>query len=795
MRIFNKVGAVTRHAHGFDAALEDGWRLKVRAMSEILLRIVIEPAEGLPLDRSWMVAPEGDVPWEGRPRDDTAGFAPPAIALATDAEAARLTAGDFRLTLTGSPLRLSVEQRSGEQWLPWISDRKTGGFALTERGQRLRHFQHRPFTDRHFGLGDKTGPLDRTGRRFRLMQLDALGYDAEIGDPLYKHVPYMAVQSGQGADRVTGGLFYDSLSPMTFELGCERSNYHGIYRYVEAEERGMDLWLIAGPDLASVTRRFTELTGRPALGPRWSFGFAFTTMHHADDPNAQAIIETFAERCRKEEIAISAIHFGSGYSSRGKRRYVFTWNREKFPDPAELFSKLEALGFPTVANLKPVLIDDHPDYAGVKAAGGFIKDAAGEPVLEQFWDGMGSYLDFTNPAMIRWWQERLQKQVLDVGFTAGWNDNNEYEIGRDDSVATGFGQPFGATLARPLHALLMTRATHEATQARSAALRPFTITRAGPAGLQRYGETWTGDNFTSWHTLKWNIRNALSLALSGQSKVGHDIGGFTGPRPGPELLCRFIEMMALHPRAVMNSWKPEVAPGWQAGTTPWLYPEIMPEVRAALNLRTTFLPLMYALAHQAHRDGSPIIRPLFHDFPDDPAAYAESDALMLGPDVLFSPVVEEGARTKTQYLPAGPSGWIDFRNGVLHPAGATVTVAAELGQPPVFIRAGAVLALASETPAIRPHDAPARQLYIAAASETGHGAGTHIEDDGTSWAFREGDMLVCRFEAEWSAKELVVRVQRSAGLRPLPDPSAWRLSGPALAGRQSRVINAGDAQV
>lgn len=769
MQIFQSLGAVTPHAHGFDAALDHGWRLRVRAMSDSLLRVVAEPAEGLPLDRSWMVAPQGDVPWEGRRRDDMAGFAPPPVTLAQTPGGVVWTAGQFRLTLTGSPLRLQVEQKLGDAWSPWISDRETGGLALTERGARIRHFQQRPLTDRHFGLGDKTGPLDRTGRRFRILQLDALGYDAEIGDPLYKHVPYLAVQSGP----VTGGLFYDTLAPMTFDLGCERSNYHGIYRYVEAEERGLDLWLIAGPDLAAVTRRFTLLTGRPALPPRWSFGFAFTTMHHADDPKAQSVIEAFAERCRAEKIPISAIHFGSGYSSRGKRRYVFTWNRDKFPDPQALFAKLEALGFPTVANLKPVLIDDHPDYASVKAAGGFVKDAQGEPVLEQFWDGMGSYLDFTNPQMIRWWQERLQRQVLDVGFTAGWNDNNEYEIGRDGSVATGFGEPIDAPSARPLHALLMTRATFEATQARAPDLRPFTITRAGPAGLQRYGETWTGDNYTSWHTLKWNIRNALSMALSGQSKVGHDIGGFTGPRPDAELLCRFVEMMALHPRAVMNSWKPDVAFGAEAATTPWLYPEVLPQVRQALDLRTTFLPLMYALAHKAHHEGAPIIRPLFHDDPDDPLAYADQDALMLGPDVLFSPVVEPGARTKTQYLPAGAAGWVDFHTGAVHAAGSTVTVDAPLGRPPVFIRVGAALVLASRTPDVKPHDAPARRLYLAVAGASGIGSGHHVEDDGISWAYQTGDVLDCGISLSWRPGEVAVRLHRLAGNRPLPPASEW----------------------
>ena len=583
--------------------------------------------------------------------------------------------------------------------------------------------------------------------------------------------------------RRDGGMFYDSLAPMTFDLGCERSNYHGIYRYVEIEEQGLDLWLIAGPDLALTTQRFTMLTGRPALPPRWSFGFAFTTMHHADDNNGQKIIENFAERCRIEGIPISAIHLGSGYSSRGKRRYVFTWNRHKFPGPPALFAKLAAMGFPTVANLKPVLIDDHPDYAGIKADGGFVKDEAGDAVLEQFWDGMGSYLDFTNRETIRWWQERLKSQVLDVGFTAGWNDNNEYEISRDGAVTSGFGTPISAITTRPLHALLMTRATFEATQARSPALRPFTITRAGPAGLQRYGETWTGDNFTSWHTLKWNLRNALSMALSGQSKVGHDIGGFTGPRPGPELLCRFVEMMALHPRAVMNSWKPEVAQDWRAATTPWIHPEVLPQIREALNLRTTFLPLMYTLAHAAHRDGTPIIRPLFHDFPDDPRAFEDQDAMMLGPDVLFSPVVIEGARTKMQYLPVGPSGWIEYRTGAVHPAGTSVCASAELGQPPIFIRVGAALVLARETPVVKPHDAPARRLYLAVAGEQGAGNGQHFEDDGASWDFRNGDALDCAIRLAWTRDHVTVAFQKRAGQRPVPPQEAWTVDGEGLKGR------------
>lgn len=787
MRIFHATGAVTPRPHGIEVGLDDGWRLCLVATAEDLLRVVLEPAAGLPIDRTWMVAPEGDVPWEGRPRDDLAGFAPPPVAVETLPDGAtRLTAGRLRVTVRSAPLRLEVEQSVDGVWRAWIADRPTGGFVRTDGDRRVRHYQARGESDRYFGLGDKAGPLDRHGRRFRVLQLDALGYDAEIGDPLYKHVPFAIVRTESEGRAVAGGLFYDSLAPMVFDMGCERSNYHGLYRYVETEEPGLDLWLIAGPDVAAVTRRFTLLTGKPTLPPRWSFGFSFTSMHHADDEKAQEVIAAFAERCRAEGIPIAAIHFGSGYSTRGIRRYVFTWNRDKFPDPKALFAKLDAMGLPSVANLKPVLIDDHPDYPGIAAAGGFVTAETGGPVVEQFWDGMGSYLDFTNPETIRRWQKGVAEQVLGMGFTAGWNDNNEYEIGAENARASGFGTSRDATRIRPIHALLMTRATFEATKALRPGLRPFTVTRAGPAGLQRYAETWSGDNATSWHTLKWNLRNGLSMALCGFSRVGHDIGGFSGPRPDAELLCRFVEAMVLHPRALMNSWKPEAGPGWQAATHPWTHPEVLPEIRAALNLKTTFLPLIYARAVAYARDGEPIIRPLFHDFPDDPRAFDEHDALMLGPDVLFAPVVTEGARTKTQYLPRGPEAWVEFATGAVHPAGAEVTVAAPLGRPPIFVRAGAILTLAAETPVVRPTDAPARRLWVAVAAPSGRAMGTHVEDDGETLRWQTGDFLDVSLRADWDATSLDLALTRRGGDRTVPRAAEWRVE--TSDGRADRTI-------
>ncbi len=787
MIAFQQIVSAKASDHQASFELEDGHTLRVALLSAARVRVSLTPQTGFPVDRSWMVAPGGDVPWDGRSRHGDAGFANPAATLAKSEAGYALTAGNLRVRVTAAPVRLAFDRRRADgTWETVIEDRESGAYLRCDEGRRLRHYQTRVGSERYFGLGDKTGPIDRAGRRFRILQLDALGYDAEQGDPLYKHVPFFAVESAPGS---WAGLFYDTLAPLTVDLGCERSNYHGFYRYVEAEEPALDFYISFGQSLSDIAEDFVHLTGLPHLAPRWAYGFAFTSMHHADDAKAQAKIGAFAERCRADGIPISSIHFGSGYSSRGKRRYVFTWNRDKFPDPAALFAKLRAAELKTVANLKPVLIDDHPAYAGLAADGGFLATKDGAPVVEQFWDGHGSFLDFTNPKTVAWWQTGFERQVLDAGFDCGWNDNNEYEAWREGASGRGFGKEIAVQASRPLHALLMSRATFEASARREPTKRPYTITRAGPPGIQRYAETWSGDNFTSWHTLKWNLRNGLSMALSGLGKIGHDIGGFAGPQPDPELLCRWVEMMALHPRAVMNSWKPDVG----EATEPWTHPSVLDAVRNALRLRYRFLPILYTRGYLGAAHGVPSMVPLLYHYDADPLCRGEHDAFLIGADLLVAPIVEPGQRQRAVYLPKGPEGWADFHTGRLYPAGETVTVEAPLGRPPIFVRVGAVLALAGpDIPAVRPHDAPARHLYFVAGATSGQSQAPspHFEDDGESWSLRSGDFLAMAARLEWARDAVQIVLERKGGTRPLPAAEEFVLDGAGLSGRKVRIVRA-----
>jgi alpha-glucosidase len=702
MKAFGPARIVSAHEHGVDLSLDGGAAFSMEVLEPEMVRVRYRPATGYREPRTWAIAPTTgeDVGWAGRQRDDRSGFSRPGAQVMREAGQVTLRTTGLAVTVREDPLTLSWRDGLGHAL---SGDRMTSSYFADRRTGALRHYLGRDRAERYYGLGDKTGALDLHGRRLRTLGLDSLGYDPQYGDPLYKHWPFVLTRAPGGQ---WWGIYYDTLSTCTFDLGCEHDNYHDLFRYVEIDDGDLDYYLMAGATPGDVIAQFVRMIGGTHLPPRWSLGYAQTAMGLADAPDAQQQLAAFITRIEAEGIPCSAFHYGSGYSSRGKRRYVFTWNADKFPDPKALNARFRNAGMRLVANIKPCLLDDHPAYETMRAQGGFVRDAdSGQPVVDQFWDGVGSYLDFTHPAAVAWWQENLRAQVLDYGIDAGWNDNNEYAIMNDGAACHGFGDLIPMHRARPLHALLMTRASFEAQTRQSPTEATFTVTRGGPPGLQRYAQTWSGDNTTSWETLRWNIRTGLQMSLSGMFSVGHDVGGFSGPSPDPELFLRWVQACCLNPRMVMNSWKVD-------GTVnvPWMHPEVTADVAAAIRLRYTLLPYLWSLFERAHALHQPIIRPTFYDFPGDTRAFADSDDFMLGDALLVAPVVHAGATTRSVYLPEGPDAWFDFHTGARLQAGKVHTVAAPLSTLPVFARSGASIPTAAGVASRQCHDDPVSEV-------------------------------------------------------------------------------------
>jgi alpha-glucosidase len=206
------------------------------------------------------------------------------------------------------------------------------------------------------------------------------------------------------------------------------------------------------------------------------------------------------------------------------------------------------------------------------------------------------------------------------------------------------------------------------------------------AGLQRYAQTWSGDNRTEWKTIRYNARMAIGLALSGVSNSGHDVGGFAGPAPEPELLLRWVQAGVMMPRFSIHSWNDD-----RTVNEPWMYPETLPAIHRLMALRQTLVPFFYDLLHRYHADCEPMVRPTWLDFPGDAQAWEENDEHLLGPDLLVATVMEPGATTRTLRTPAG-TDWIHVWTGEHVSGGTEVTLHAPLdGPPPLLARAGSAM--------------------------------------------------------------------------------------------------------
>ena len=352
----------------------------------------------------------------------------------------------------------------------------------------------------------------------------------------------------------------------------------------------------------------------------------------------------------------------------------FTWDGSRFPDPPKLLADLAKDGFKVVTIIDPGIKHDpnagYTVYDDGVSGGHFVKRGDGSLYLGQVWPGEAVFPDFTRPATRAWWSG-LVGELVKTGVRGVWIDMNEptsWTPGGfpDDVRFDGEGQPTDHREAHNVYALQMARATREG----QTAARPFVLTRAGFAGIQRFAAVWTGDMESSWEHLAMAPAMLLGLGLSGVPWVGTDVGGYSGG-PGGELYARWLQLGSVSPffRTHSQTGSPPQEP-WAFGV------ELEAVNRRQLELRYRLLPYLYSLAREASTKGTPPLRPLLYEFAADPQTHAIGDELLLGPWLLAAPVLEAGKRTRQLYLP--PGRWYDYWSRAVLEGGKQVTVAAPL---------------------------------------------------------------------------------------------------------------------
>lgn len=608
-------------------------------------------------------------------------------------------------------------------------DLKERTFMVDDLGRRW-HYSAIGNHDHFYGFGEKTGPLNKRYMNMRMHQTDTCGYDPRRSDPLYKHIPFYIRFNDVTTNAI--GLFYNNAYDCDFDMGKEYSGYWEHYSYYCADGGDIDLFFINGPSIKEVVERYCDLTGKTALPPIGATGYAHTTMFYTEiEKNADKAILKFFDTCKKYDIPVDEFQLASGYTATNGKRHQFTWNRAKFPDPKKFALEVNKRGAFVVPNVKPGILTSHPHYDDYSQHHAFIMDETGEkPELERYWGGFASFPDFTSAEGRTTWVRHMKEALFDNGITAIWDDNCEFDIQNSAARVNGDGHPQTVAGMKPVLTNMMAYTSYNAQLENNPSRRPFVVSRAGFAGIQRYAQTWAGDNFTSWETLRYNIPTILGMGLSGVANQGCDIGGWFGERPEPELLVRWFQNGIFQPRFVTNSSNND-----NSVTEPCMYPHYIPYISRAVKLRYSLTPYLYSLLRIANTSGDPVMRPLVYEFSKDSNCWDESFEFMFGPSILVANVLDKGATEKSVYLPAGTS-WVDWWTGAFYEGGQTIMVPITLDSIPMFLRAGAIVPTVEGITNLHTQHSKSMSLRVIAPEIKS--SFCIYEDDGVSNSYRSG---------------------------------------------------------
>ena len=588
--------------------------------------------------------------------------------------------------------------------------------------------------DHFYGFGEKTGSFNKSEQYMSMSPADALGYNPKETDSLYKHIPFYVKLNDRTQKAV--GYFYHNTYECDFDMGRKISNYWGRFSRYRADGGDIDLFFIAGPRMTEVIQRYTDLTGKSAMLPKHALGYLGSSMYYAELPqdSDDAILE-FIDTARKEDIPISGFQLSSGYTAQdtieGSKRCVFTWNEKRFKNPQDFFAQMRERGIIVSSNVKPGILLVHPEIDFYEKENILVKDSTSDsPCVGNWWGGKGVFADFTNPKTRDLWKKQLKENLLNYGTTSVWNDNCEYDSIVDLDARCSFDGKHGTIgQLKSVMANLMCHITEEAIAENTPNERPFIVCRAGHAGIQQYAQTWSGDNRTSWDTLKYNIATMLGMSLCGVSNYGCDIGGFFGNSPEPELLVRWVQNGIFHPRFSIHSVNADFTV-----TEPWMYPEYTHLVRDAIHLRYRLMPYFYSLMYQAHCTGLPILQPLCCAFQHDAHSYDKAESFMIG-NLLVATVLEKGATTKSIYLPAGTK-FYDFYTRECYEGGQTIEIPVSLDTIPLYLSSGTILPM---TDTITPNMSTdsIRDLHLLCVADK-DGMFELYEDDGCTNDYKKG---------------------------------------------------------
>ena len=533
--------------------------------------------------------------------------------------------------------------------------------------------------EQFFGLGEKTGTLNRRGKNYKMWNSDKPCYSV-TEDPIAKSIPFFM-------SSYRYGIFLDNTYKSEFKFGTESQDYYSF----EAPDGAFVYYFIYGKDYKEIQQQYIALTGQPIMPPKWALGFAQSRGLYTKENQALEVAAEF----RKRKIPIDIIYQDIGWT---QNLQDFEWRKGNYTDPKGMLKKLKANGFKMIVSQDPVISKkDNKQYLEANKLGYFVKDVRTDKAYEMPWPWGGNcgVVDFTLPAVADWWG-KYQQKPLDDGISGFWTDmgepawsneedtdrlNMKHHLGMHDEIHNVFG-------------LTWDKVVKEQFEKRNPNRRIFQMTRSAYAGLQRYTFGWTNDSgngndvLDGWAQMENQVAVGISAGLGGIPFWTTDISGYCGDITDypamAELYTRWMQFGVFCPLSRAHH-------EGDNAVEPWMFGEVAEKnTKAAIELKYQLFPYLYTYSRKAHDTGLPITRGLFMEYPNDTEAAKIDNQFIFGEELLVAPVLKKGERVKRVYLPDGE--WIDFNDKKTeYLGGQTVAYKAPLNTIPIFVKKASII--------------------------------------------------------------------------------------------------------
>lgn len=568
--------------------------------------------------------------------------------------------GSLKAVIDKAPNGYKMAFYEGDTFLTESSFRNLAYMQNTKTGKNYMLEQMFLDVDEYvYGLGERFTPFVKNGQVVEMWNEDG-GTASEIA---YKNIPFYVTNKGYG-------ILVDNEGDVAYEIASEK--VERVQFSVEGER--LDYYVISGKTPMGTVEKYTELTGKPALPPAWSFGLWLTTSFttNYDEATTSGFIQGMADR----EIPLHVFHFDC-YWMDAYEWCNFEWDPATFPDPKGMLKRYHDRGLHICVWINPYIGQKSCLFKEGKDHGYLVKKTDGSVWQTDLWQSGMALVDFTNPDAVAWYQGKL-KTLLDMGVDCFKTDFGE----RIPVKEIEYFDHSDPVKMHNYYTYLYNQAVFELLERERGTGEAVLFARSATVGGQQFPAHWGGDCSASYVSMAETLRGGLSLSLGGFGFWSHDISGFESTAPA-DIYKRWCQFGLLSSHSRLH--------GSSSYRVPWMFDEEACDIlREFVNLKCCLMPYLYGQAVRSHKEGRPVLRPMFLDFPEDRACDTLDRQYMFGDSLLVAPIFKENGEVQ-YYLPEGT--WYNLITGADVSGGKWQKETHDYHSLPLMIRPNTVLAL------------------------------------------------------------------------------------------------------